>query len=348
MDERLAVEVYVNDDERHLFEAVMQTDKARPQVVRFIVVPDPERCPHASGCVVLEWDADHGLEMRLMTLTGHGASSETDTPATRVMLVGALLVAREIVRTRYAHVKTLVLRDDAMITSPEHGPFHATLIDVLLGRDPHLSRHLGARPYSDATAQRLAAAQRNVAMPVFQGRLKMNGTCQNWLENIAMLRYRDEAWRSTHAEEVRRVRATDCGRDGGKFAAVVLEIAANAWLKAHDAQIRATHDDAASRGQSWAQFLATLFREHGFAFLATCEAALVYQFEIRDLTGARWTVPLDDLPTRCDGRAIRAAIVGASSVPEARVLRAAIAAQSAQLRALAMEHPGAARRMHRV
>lgn len=343
-DERLVIEVYVGDDERHLFEAVMQTDNARRQVVRLIVVPDLERCPHASGCVMLEWDADHGLEMALMTLT------ETGTPATRVMLVGALLVAREIVRTRYTHVKTLVLRDDAMITSPEHGPFHETLIDVLLGRDPHLSRHLGARPCSDATAQRLAAAQRKVAMPVFQGRRKMNGTCQDWLENIAMLRYRDETWRSTHAELVRRVRAADRGGDGGQFAAVVLEIAGNAWLKAHDAQIRATHDDAASRGQSWAQFLTTLLREHGLAFLAACEAALVSQFDVRDLVGARWAVPLDDLPTRCDGRAIRAAIVGASSAPEAWVLRAAIAAQSAQLRAIALEHPydGAARRVHRV
>lgn len=346
VDERMVIDVSVGDDERHRFEAVMQTDNARRQVVRLIVVPDLERCPHASGCAVLEWDADHGLEMVLMILTGHGVSSETDTPATRVMLVGALLVAREIVRTRYTHVNTLVLRDDAMITSPEHGRFHATLIDVLLGRDPHLSRHLGARPYSGATAQCLVAAARKVAMPVFQGRRKMNGTCQDWLENIAMLRYRDETWRITHAEDVSRVRATD----GGQFAAVVLEIAGNAWLKAHDAQIRATHDDAASRGQSWAQFLTTLFREHGFAFLAACEAALVNQFDVRDLVGARWAVPLDDLPTRCDGRAIRAAIVGASSAPEAWVLRAAIAAQSAQFRAIAMEHPydGAARRVHRV
>lgn len=327
VDEVMVLEVASGDDLTMTFDAVLTTDG---DVCRFVVAPDRVRHRSADGCVVLVWttsddeyvDADSDDVMMLETLVGDGKCTREgalpmhpmqEKRGTRAMLVGALMVARDIVRARFPHVRTLHLQDESTFQcGPGGRQLRTVWMDVLMGQAPYYRRHLGARPVARPKAAILINVQAALARPPPAGAAPF------------------DAWWS---------RQTSAPFSDAR------------WLAAHAPAIRAAYEDVAARRGTWTDLMRALNAQHGCAFFVACEDALADTFGMKSLMGTIWSLSLDDLPTHADGAPIRAAIVssggghrgggGAATAfdrGKARALRAAVIALRRTERAHAYNH----------
>lgn len=74
----------------------------------------------------------------------------------------------------------------------------------------------------------------------------------------------------------------------------------NAWVKERRSSFERSFQD----GQTWRDFLAKLYGEHGCAFFENTHESLARFFEIDKLIHTDWIVDMDDIPSKVDGRPV--------------------------------------------
>jgi hypothetical protein len=78
----------------------------------------------------------------------------------------------------------------------------------------------------------------------------------------------------------------------------------NTWVKERRSSFERSFQDVLSAGQTWRDFLAKLYGEHGCALFENTHKSLARFFEIDKLIHTDWIVDMDDIPAKVDGRPV--------------------------------------------
>lgn len=235
----------------------------------------PLRVPEErKGCVTISFDPkptrqslreDVGKQAILQSLYFDGRCSVADDPpldpkhGTRAMLSGAVHVFRHLVRTWWPHVTELHLADESTYKcEPRFGnKIRTYATDLLTGDLTYYERHLGASPTMSRVRQRRSEVRRRITAPV-------DATGEAF-------------WAAMAAPPTPWDRRQE------------------RWMAAHGDEVMELLDSTRETGKTWQDFFEEVRARYGCDLYACCADQLVTFFGMSRLTGASYSVVLDDL-----------------------------------------------------
>lgn len=254
-----------NDNEKRLTFDVLEKDLDKH--TRFFVV-----VPEKAGCVTISLDPSPGSDDRTAVIQ----SVKHDTTCareglprkygTRAMILGALNVLKNVAITRYPHLDTFELNDEAAypclpFTGEGEGKIKTFATDLLLRRETYYERHLNARPCKNTTTTIVESVKRRVSDSI-----------------------------DTAFSDFWKVLIGPVSRDIERKPKKV------EWLHERKAAIQDIFQK--NKHQSWQAFFQAIYKTYNCAFFACCWWRLCIFFDMTRLVGAAWYVPFSELPSR--------------------------------------------------
>lgn len=269
---------------------------------RFIVGPGvSSRGPGGRGCVLIIFDTKPSR--KIVTLQwfeyNPACAKEPDLergPGSKSMLIGALMMFRDIARTRFPHLETLSLEDLSRFVCERKDTDIPTCITSLVN-------------YKQTYYQRLL----NVAPSSAKHRDYLN----NVLEELGAAVPDFEAFWSM---------ITGKTRGPQKYRVEDLR-----WLQEHKHAVETAFDELkdhavrTGRTLSWRHVLKKMFIDHNCKFFECCFQQLSDILGVRALEGVDWETTIHDIPNSVNGRTVTWSYErsAAARAPFSRIVKAA-------------------------
>jgi hypothetical protein len=284
-------------------------EEAYRTMTRFIVGPAVRsNGPGGRGCVLIIFDTKPTIKTVTLQWFEYNPACAKDVPdlergpGSKAMLLGALMMFRDMVGTRFPHLQTLSLEDLSRFVCERKDTDIPTCVTSLVNyKKTYYQRLLNVVPSNDMHKERLTNVleELDAAVPDFE---------TFW----SLITGKTLGSQKYQVEDLR-------------------------WLNDNKAAIRSAfeglQDRAGSmrRTLSWRHVLKKMFIDHNCKFFECCFQQLSDILGIRALEGVDWVTHLDDIPNSVNGRMVnwsyeKSASAGGgrrARAPFARIVKAA-------------------------